>query len=273
MSEKLFAAWVPGLPHVLQPEKSAHWASLEQGYRTLAADLAAFRPEVIVLYSTQWLSVLGTSFQAHPNPKGVHVDENWYELGDLPFDFRSDSELASRLAAATVSAGLPAKTVSFDEFPIDTGTIVALRFLNPDGKIPVAIVSSCVYCDAAASEKLGRTVRETVERSGKRAAFIACSLLSARFFSQDIDPQADRLSEASDDQWNRRILGLIESGKLAEIAGLTPEYAGQARVDMRFNAFHWLRGALGGESRQGRVLAYGPQWGTGAAVVEFAQTN
>ncbi len=269
----LFFGWVPGLPHVLQGEKSSHWATIERGYRQLADDLKAFQPEVIVLYSTQWLSVLGTSFQAHPHPKGVHVDENWYELGDLPFDFRSDVALAEQCAATAAQEGLPAKTVNFDEFPIDTGSIVAMRFLNPDGKIPVAIVSSCVYCDADASSRLGRAMRGTTDRLGRRAAFIACSQLSSRFFPEDIDPQADRLADAGDDQWNRKVLGLLESGKWSEVTAVAGQYAAQARADMRFNAFHWLAGVLGSEPRRGRVLAYGPVWGTGAAVIEFPKNH
>src|SRR5205823_3285712 len=129
------------------------------------------------LYSTQWLSVLGTSFQAHPHPKGLHVDENWYALGDLPFDFKTDSVLAESFASGVAAVGMPTKTVNFDEFPIDTGTIVALRLLDPKGTVPVSIVSSWVYADGAKSREIGRTMREEIERSGKRAFVIACSSL------------------------------------------------------------------------------------------------
>ena len=90
--EILKAAWTPGLPHVLNGEKSLSWKKLAEGYTKLGQRISELKPDVLVIYSTQWLSGLGTSFQTQPNPKGVHVDENWYELGDLPYDFKSDAE-------------------------------------------------------------------------------------------------------------------------------------------------------------------------------------
>jgi hypothetical protein len=38
---------------------------------------------------------------------------------------------------------------------------------------------------------------------------------------------------------------------------------------MGFKAFAWLMGTLGTPKLPGNILAYGPVWGTGAAVVEY----
>jgi hypothetical protein len=38
---------------------------------------------------------------------------------------------------------------------------------------------------------------------------------------------------------------------------------------MMFKGFSWLLGAIGRSDVHGRVLGYGPLWGTGAAVVEW----
>jgi 2-aminophenol/2-amino-5-chlorophenol 1,6-dioxygenase alpha subunit len=265
----LSAAWIPGLPHLLSSERSPKWAELKRGCETLAQGISEVKPDVLVVYSTQWFSVLGTSFQAHPHPKGLHVDENWYELGDLPFDFKTDAALSTALAKAVQGPGMPTKTVNYGEFPIDTGTIVAMRLLNPEGKIPVSIVSSWVYADAEKSAALGRLMRAEIERSGKRAVLVASSSLSTRFFTDDIDPRQDKISASGDDEWNRRLLGLFEGGKLGEASKLAGEMARQVPVDMQLNAVHWLKGALGETTAPGRVIAYGPLWGTGAAAVEF----
>src|SRR4051812_8804859 len=84
------AGWIPGLPHVLHPQKCAQWQAHHQALTRLKQEIDQIKPDAVMIYSTQWISVLGTSFQALPNPKGVHVDENWYELGDLPFDLKID---------------------------------------------------------------------------------------------------------------------------------------------------------------------------------------
>lgn len=71
------AAWVPGLPHLLHPGKSPSWGNLAQAYQFLNQHVESAKPDTLLIYSTQWISVLGTSFQGQPNPKGIHVDENW----------------------------------------------------------------------------------------------------------------------------------------------------------------------------------------------------
>src|SRR5207253_6878708 len=106
------------------------------------------------------ISVLGHLFQADPNPKGLHVDDNWYEFGDFPFDLRCDVEVGSGAATVANSIGLSAKTVNYRGFPIDTGSLVALRFLNPDSKIPVSFVSCNIYAGQADSITLGKAMRQ-----------------------------------------------------------------------------------------------------------------
>ena len=263
---------VPGLPHLVSDKAVESWEALRRALRQAGERVKALRPEVLVLYSTQWISVLGHSFQTNPNPKGLHVDENWYEMGDFPFDLRVDAMLGTRAAEVASSLGLATKTVNYEGFPLDTGTLVALRFLNPDSVIPVAVVSCNIYAGQEDSLKLGRAMQQAIEESGKRAVAVACTALSGRFFTEEIDPGADRLSRAEDDVWNRRILDLIAQGKNAEVLTLSSEYAQAAVADMGFKAFAWLMGVLGTPATQGNVLAYGPIWGTGAAVVEYALT-
>ncbi|MCS6926402.1 MAG: 2-amino-5-chlorophenol 1,6-dioxygenase subunit alpha, partial [Candidatus Binatia bacterium] len=227
---------VPGLPHLLAAIQADAWDTLRQALRRVGQQIRALNPELIALYSTQWLSVLGHSFQARPHLAGVHVDENWYEFGEIPFHLRVDTEVALRAAQIASSLGLATKTVNYEGFPLDTGTLVTLRFLNPEDTIPAVIVSCNIYAGQRDSLTLGHAVRQAIEESGKRAVVVACTLLSARFFTEDIDPQADRISRPEDDAWNRRILSLIAQGKNAEVLTLSEEYARAAAVDMGFKA-------------------------------------
>ena len=50
---------------------------------------------------------------------------------------------------------------------------------------------------------------------------------------------------------------------------MSPEFARSAGADMMFKGFSWLLGTIGRSDVRGRVLGYGPLWGTGAAVVEW----
>jgi 2-aminophenol/2-amino-5-chlorophenol 1,6-dioxygenase alpha subunit len=62
----------------------------------------------------------------------------------------------------------------------------------------------------------------------------------------------------------------MEQGDTAELRRVLPEYVSAARVDMGFKHFHWVLGALDGEFSRARVHGYGPLYGTGGAVIEFA---
>jgi 2-aminophenol/2-amino-5-chlorophenol 1,6-dioxygenase alpha subunit len=261
---------VPGLPHLTSDQKVGSWETVRRGFRQAGERVKALRPDILVLYSTQWISVLGHSFQTNPNPKGLHVDDNWYEFGDFPFDFRVDAALGERAAKHAATLGLATKTVDYQGFPIDTGTLVALRFLNPDSRIPLAVVSCNIYAGQEDSLLLGRAVRQAVEESDKRAVAVACTGFSGRFFTEEIDPRADRFAREEDDAWNRRMLDLITQGRNAEVLAQSKEFAQAAVADMGFKAFAWLMGVLATPNTPGKVLAYGPVWGTGAAVVEYA---
>ena len=74
------------LPY-LKPDNPP-WQALDASYRQAGKALAESRPDVIAVYSTQWMAVLDQLWQTRPHVQGLHVDENWHEFGDLPFDMR-----------------------------------------------------------------------------------------------------------------------------------------------------------------------------------------
>lgn len=255
------------LPYLLP--KNPPWKGLHAGYRAAAASLAASRPDVIAVYSTQWIAVLDQLWQARARSRGVHVDENWHEYGDLKFDIRADAELTGAVIAATPAFGVRSKPVDYDGFPIDSGTIVASRYLNPKGDIPFVIGSNNVYHDWERTEKLAATVVKCAASQRKRVALVAVGGLSGSIIRSEIDIAQDHIASESDDGWNRRMLNLMAGGNIRAVKKAAPQYAQEARVDMGFKHFAWLCGGLGNRCAGATVHAYGPTWGSGAAIVEF----
>lgn len=266
---------VPGLPHPLQaPDRSPSWRALRDGFDRLRDDLAALRPDVLVLYSTQWPSVIGHQIQADPTPEWVHVDQDWHALGSIPYRFRIDAELAHTWQKTATKRGLHARTVSYRGFPIDTGTVVALKLLDPTSSIPAVIVSSNMYADRAETLVLGKAAKDAVEHHGRRAVAIAVTGLSSRMFPHPIRPEEDAVSSLKDDEWNRKILELLGEGRLEDTSQLARTVTAQANADQKFKAFWWLAAAIGQHNRwDGHVYAYGPIWGTGAAVVKLTPSQ
>ena len=253
---------------MLKPE-NLPWGRIAAGFQRAGRALAAARADVILMYSTQWLAVLDELWQTRPRVQGLHVDENWYEYGDLPFDIKIDTELAHACVAATRKIDVNSRGVNYDQFPIDTGTIVANHFLNSDGKLPLVIAANNLYHSPETTERLGRLAAQTAEELGRRVAAVGVGGLSGSVIREEIDIRQDRLADSGDDIWNKRVLDLLERADVSGLRKEIPQFAKEARADMGFKHFCWILGALNGKFYGARTHAYGPVYGSGAAVVEF----
>lgn len=260
---------VPGSPLPFVRRDNPPWGRLAAAMEQAGAALEAAGAETIVIYSTQWIAVLDQLWQARPRVQGVHVDENWHEYGDLTFDFRTDMPLAEACIAATAAAGIKAKGVNYDAFPVDTGTIVANRFLNSGSRLPLVIAANNVYHDWQRTTALGAIAARESGRLKRRVAVVGVGGLSGSFFRHGIKEGEDRIASDSEDRWNRRILGLMEKGDVAALLKECPRYAGEAKVDMGFKHFAFALGALGARFRAATIHGYEPLYGTGGAVVQF----
>ena len=262
------AFMVAGNPLPLLRPDNPPWRPLAEGYARAANTLARSRPDVLLLYSTQWIAVLDQLWQTRAHTIGTHVDENWYEYGDLPVDIRVDVALAEACIAGCGGLGVRAKGVNYDHFPIDTGTIVANTLLNREG-VPLVIAANNVYHDFAATERLAAMAVEKAGGQGKRIAIVAVGGLSGAYFDHEIDLEDDRIRNESDDVANRGFLDALSAGSDAARSALG-DYAGAAKADMGMKHLAWILGATGGFS-SATVHGYGPTYGAGAAVVEFHQ--
>ena len=73
------------------------WGALAAAMETAGASLARSNPDTIIVYSTQWIAVLDQLWLTRPHVEGLHVDENWHEYGDLPYDITIDTELTETI--------------------------------------------------------------------------------------------------------------------------------------------------------------------------------
>jgi 2-aminophenol/2-amino-5-chlorophenol 1,6-dioxygenase alpha subunit len=261
---------VPGSPLPRLRPEILPWGRLAAACQRAGRALAASKPDTVLMYSTQWFAVLDQQWLTRRRSQGLHVDENWYEHGDLPYDLHADTEVAHACAAATGRIGVQSRGVNYDGFPIDTGTIVASQLLGVGTpERPLVVASNNLYHDAQTTEKLAALAVACAEEQGRRIAVVGVGGLSGSQFRTEIDLRGDRIASPDDDKWNQRVLQLIESGDVRQLRGLLPEFCAQARVDMGFKHFHWVLGALKGRFPGARVHGYGPTYGSGAAVIEF----
>src|SRR5207248_4369188 len=246
------------------------WGALKQAYEAIGREIESSGAELLLIYSTQWFSVIGHLFQVAEKPKWVLVDQNWYELGEIPYEFRMDPAFGKLYAETAKQHGLQASTVDYPGFPIDTGTVVALKLLNPNNAIPASVVSCNIYAEREETRTLGRAARTAIDRYGKKTIVVVVTNLSNRYEVGEIDIANDHISSSKDDEWNRKILEMLGEGRLEDVAQVAREFGREANADMGFKAIWWLA-ALAGENNKydGKVWDYQPVWGTGNALVEL----
>ena len=257
------AALVPGMPHLLAADPAPSWRELAAATRTVGDRLRERGVEAVLLLSTQWFTVLGHQVQCDPHLTGTRTDENWYayDYGHLRYDLAVDAELAHAWADRIDAAGLQARRTRYTGFPVDTGTVTAAALLGP---FPLAMVSCNLYADP---DVLATVAAAGVAAAGdRRVAVVAVSGLSSGLIPRWITPAEDRIAEPEHDRWNRKVLDALVAGD--DVAPLRAEFTRAAQADSQFRAHAFLTGSgAAGGGGKAEVLAYGPVWGPGAAVV------
>jgi 2-aminophenol/2-amino-5-chlorophenol 1,6-dioxygenase subunit alpha len=260
---------VPSSPLLVLRGDEARYRELVQGMRQVAKDIDELKPDTLVIYSTRWIAVLDQLWQGRARMAGLHVDENWHELGEMRFDMRTDVSLARACARAAQRAGIASKLVDYHGFPVDSGTVSVNTLVNPEGTVPTLVVANNVYHDFARTRTLGELAAAQATAQGKRIVVLGVGGLSGSEFRDQRGFAEDAITSAVEDDWNRRVLKWIETRDLDELMRQLPDYLAQSRVDMGFKHLAFALGALGGRLGKAQVYAYGPQYGSGAAVVKL----
>lgn len=267
---------VPVHPHtVLVPEQNEGWQRLRNAFDEAAQRIKDSNADLLIIYSTTWPSIIGHQIQANPNPEWVMVDDDFHDLGSIPYSFNIDSQFAEAWDEANKKRGLKSRTVNYTGFPIDVGSVVALKLLNPDNAIPAVIVSSNVYANRSETTVLAKSCLDVIKATGRKAVAVTAMSLSNRMFTTAIDPKDDKIHSLKDDEWNRKILEFLGEGRLEDVGQLSRTIHKQIRVQkvVAFKPMWWLAGM--NENRNnltGDVLAYEAIHGAGGAVVHLDPT-
>ena len=273
----LFGIYCPPHPHpLLCPDGNLGYRNLRQAFEDCAKKIEESDADLILVYSTTWPSVVGHQIQALEKPVWTHVDDDFHYLGSMPYEFSIDVDFANSMKDAAVARGLYARTVAYDGFPIDTGSVVALSLLTPGTRIPAVILSSNMYANRSETIVLGKAARDTLHSQGKKAVVVVVSSLSNRMFTEHINPSEDRIHSQKDDDWNRKILEFFDDGRLEDLSQLSRDIHGQIRVQkvVAYKPAWWLAATMGQHNNyDGEVLAYEALHGSGGAVITLTPSK
>lgn len=278
MANPIVASYVvPVHPHpLLVPEKNEGWQRLRNAFDEAREHIAQGEADLMIIYSTTWPSIIGHQIQADPNPTWTLVDQDFHDLGSMDYSFRIDTDFAEAWNSANHARGLQSRTVAYNGFPIDVGSVVALKLLNPDNAIPAVIVSSNVYANRSETTILAKSCLDVLKSTGKKAVAVTAMSMSNRMFTEFIDAADDKIHSLKDDEWNRKVLEFLEEGRLEDVAQLSRTIHQQIRVQkvVTFKPMWWLSAMNDNRNDlTGKVLAYEALHGAGGAVVHLDPTS
>lgn len=268
---------LPGLPHlVLAANQNPGWQRVRDSFKQVRKQIEEVNPDVILVYSTYWPSVLGHQVLTRPLSEWTHVDDQFHALGSIKYTLKGDQNLGELIVEKSKERGLYAKPVNYHGFPIDTGAVVVHELINKDNKWPTVVVSSNVYSDRAETVVFGKAAVDALEALGKTAVAISVTSLSNRLHSEKVDPKDDHIHSLKDQEWNQKFLEFLEQGRLEDASQLSRQFHKEARVHKvaNFKPFWWLSSVMGQNNLYtGEVLSYEPIYGSGAAVVSLTPSD
>ncbi len=264
---------LPGMPQLwLCPEANPGWARLAAAFERVRENVEEINPDVVVIYSTSWPSVLGHQILTLTAPQWVHVDEDFHELGSIPYAFQVDRDLGEKICEVGKQKGLHMHSVPYHGFPLDTQTVVIMKYLTKNRPRKFVLVSSNIYADRAETIVLGKAVRESVIELSRSAVVVAATLLSNRFHQTWVPAAEDKISSLKDQEWNLKLLEFFQDGRLEDVSQLSRQFHREARVLKvnNYKPFWWLAAVMGQTNDyRGEVLEYQSVYGTGCAVIEL----
>lgn len=270
MGEIVGIGLIPGLPHLLARDPAPSWEQLAGAAREMGEEWRAAGAEALMVMSTQWFTVLGHNFQARPQLRGTYVDENWYayDYGTFDYEIETADALVRGWGGEAAADGFQVHMTDYEGFPIDTGSLVAQRLLDPQRNLPMAIMSCNLYAAAGDMERLGHAGARAAAGLDLKVACVAVSGLSGGWTNRWIEPREDEVSSPAHDAWNRRMLEWLEAGDSATALAERERYSEESEVDSQLRALPLIEG-WAGTLGPAQIRSYGPVWGTGAAVVSW----
>ena len=263
-----------------EPKSEGGWEVLRWGYEKYREKLKELKPDVLLVHSPHWQTVVGHHVLGLPEFHGLSIDPIFPHLFRYRYDINVDVDLSLEIASQAESKGLLTKVMKNPNFRIDYGTIISLHMVNPDWDIPVVCISSnnspYYFSNEVGQQemrKLGEATRDAIESSGKRCVLLASNSLSHRHFTWEAEIPEDMSKEHiyhhGQYLWDMKVLELMRKGRCQELLDILPEFFDMAVAEVKAGALAWMLYAMNVPSYPAEVLSYGSVIGTGNAVVEW----
>lgn len=233
-----------------------------RAYEEVADEIAALAPETIIITSPH--SVMYADY-FHISPgKRARGDFGQFGAPEVSFEEQYDTELVKAICdAADEQESFFAGTRGERDPKLDHGTMVPLWFIRrklPQCKIVRIGLSGRPLTD---HYMLGRFIRDAVEKTGRRAVFVASGDLSHKL--QDYGPYG---FAPEGPEYDRRIMDVCGQGAFGELFDFDEHFLEKA-AECGHRSFVIMAGALDGIAVEARQLSHEDVTGVGYGICTF----
>ena len=231
--------------------------------------------DTFIVFDTHWLVNAGYHINNNAVHQGNYTSHEFpHFIQDLPYAFPGNPELGRMIAEEATAMGVKTRAHEVASLDLEYGTILPMRYMNPEGKIRV--ISYAVFCMKKSLDEsriLGEALAKAVARSNCKVAIVASGSMSHQIWENRLVEQGfNSISREFNKQVDLRALQLWEAGDWGPFLRMLPEYAQYCTGEGKMHDTAMLFGALGWDQYQGKaeiVCPYFESSGTGQVVVSL----
>ncbi|MBL8351838.1 MAG: 3,4-dihydroxyphenylacetate 2,3-dioxygenase [Burkholderiaceae bacterium] len=221
--------------------------------------------DTIVVFDTHWLVNANYHVNCAPHFAGTYTsNELPHFISNLPFEIPGNPQLGQLLARVCNEQGV--ETLAHDATTLNPeyGTLVPMRYMNPDRHFRAISVSAlCTVHYLADSARLGWAMRKAVEdHYDGTVAFLASGSLSHRFAQNGLAPEyAFRIWSPFLEKLDEQVVRMWQAAEWKAFCEMLPEYASKGHGEGFMHDTAMLLGALGWSDYDAPVEIVTPYFG------------
>ena len=232
-----------------------------ESYNEVADEIAKIKPETIII-SSPHATMYSDYFHISPGRKASGSFAS-FGASQVKFAEEYDSELVDTISRIASAEAFPAGTLGEREKELDHGTMVPLFFIRKkysNFKIVRIGLSGFPLTD---HYRLGQMINEAVEKTGRRAVYVASGDLSHKL--QDYGPYG---FSPEGPEYDKRIMDVCSKGAFGEMFNFDENFCDKA-AECGHRSFVMMAGALDGKELEIRELSHEDVTGVGYGICTF----
>jgi len=218
------------------------------GHKIIAERARNLNVDTVVVFDVHWLVNSGYHVNCSPRFEGIYTsNELPHFIKDMPYRYDGNPELGELISAEANKLGLRSRSHQIKSLELEYGTLVPLRYMNPDSRMRVVSIAAwCNWHSLESSRQFGEAVGKAIAEGPDTVMVLASGSLSHRFHDDRFATGGmNDISREFYRQVDLRVVDLWKSGDFKTFCDILPEYSDLCHGEGHMHDTAMLLGLLG----------------------------